>query len=59
MAVPKKKTSKMRGRRRYANWLHKANAQAARAMSLGRSILTERNTGFYYPKSEDDEAEEE
>lgn len=59
MAVPKKKMSKARSRRRYAGWLRKADAQAAKAMSLGRSILTQRNSSFYYPNAAADEADEE
>lgn len=51
MAQPKKKTSKMKSRSRYANWVRKAELQAQRALSLGKSIQTERNTGFYYPKA--------
>jgi large subunit ribosomal protein L32 len=57
MAQPKKKTSKAKSRSRHANWLRKANLQAERAISLGRSILTERATGFYYPKAEEDTEE--
>ncbi len=60
MPVPKKKTSKARSRRRYAVWLGKARLQAQRAMTIGRAILSGRNTGFYYPKtkSEEEEGEE-
>ncbi|NJK62851.1 MAG: 50S ribosomal protein L32 [Synechococcaceae cyanobacterium SM2_3_1] len=57
MAQPKKKTSKAKSRSRHANWLRKANLQAERAMSLGRSILTERAAGFYYPRAEEDTEE--
>lgn len=59
MAVPKKKTSKSRSRKRYATWTHKAVIQAQRAMTIGRSILSGRNTGFYYPKAKSEEEEEE
>ncbi|MEN9203815.1 MAG: 50S ribosomal protein L32 [Thermostichus sp. DG_1_6_bins_120] len=59
MAVPKKKTSKSRSRKRYATWTHKAKLQAQRAMTIGRSILTGRNTGFYYPGAKKEEEEEE
>ncbi len=59
MAVPKKKTSKSRSRMRYATWTRKAKIQAQRAMTIGRSILTGRNTGFYYPNAKKEEDEEE
>lgn len=59
MAQPKKRTSKMRTRSRHANWLRKADLQAQRALSLGRSILTNRNTGFFYPKAATAEEDEE
>jgi large subunit ribosomal protein L32 len=58
MATPKKKTSKSRSRMRYAVWSRKAVLQAQKAMSLGRSILSQRNTGFYYPTEEAEESEE-
>ncbi len=59
MAVPKKKTSKSRSRKRYATWTHKATLQAQRAMTIGRSILTGHNTGFYYPDAKSEEEDEE
>jgi large subunit ribosomal protein L32 len=60
MPVPKKKTSKARSRRRYAVWLAKAKIHAQQAMTIGRAILSGRNTSFYYPKakSEEEEGEE-
>lgn len=58
MAVPKKKTSKARARSRYANWLNKANLHAERALSTGRSLLSQRAEGFYYPKAAETEQEE-
>jgi large subunit ribosomal protein L32 len=56
MAVPKKKTSKSKRDKRKATWKSKANLQAQRALSLGKSILTGRASGFVYPT---DDAEEE
>ncbi|MDX2271469.1 MAG: 50S ribosomal protein L32 [Cyanobacteriota bacterium] len=53
MAAPKKKMSKSRSRMRYAGWVRKANIQAQRALTIGRSILSQNNTGFYYPKAEE------
>jgi large subunit ribosomal protein L32 len=56
MACPKKKTSKSKRDKRRANWKHLGSVQAAKAMSMGKSILTGRAQGFYYPT--DDETEE-
>jgi large subunit ribosomal protein L32 len=56
MACPKKKTSKSKRDKRRANWKHLGSIQAAKAMSMGKSILTGRAQGFYYPT--DDETEE-
>lgn len=58
MAVPKKKTSKTRRDKRRANWKHKAVVEAQKALSLGKSILTGRSTGFIYPTSEEEDDEE-
>ena len=57
MAVPKKKTSKSKRDKRRATWRHKAAIQAQKALSLGKSILSERTT-FIYPQDEVDEEEE-
>ncbi|MEO0853498.1 MAG: 50S ribosomal protein L32 [Cyanobacteria bacterium J06648_11] len=59
MAVPKKKTSKSKRRSRYSNWMRKADLQAQRALSLGKSILSERNTGFYYPTMDEEDSDDE
>ncbi|HEY9814354.1 MAG: 50S ribosomal protein L32 [Synechococcales cyanobacterium K44_A2020_017] len=59
MAVPKKKTSKSKRSMRRATWKRKAEKQAQRALSLGKSILTGRAKGFYYPENADDEDEDE
>ncbi|BAZ42315.1 50S ribosomal protein L32 [Calothrix sp. NIES-4101] len=58
MACPKKKTSKSKRDSRRATWRHKADVQAQKAMSLGKSILTGRSN-FVYPTDEDEEGEEE
>lgn len=56
MAVPKKKTSNAKRDMRRAHWRRKAELQAQRALSIGKSILTGRAKGFVY---EQDETEEE
>ena len=58
VAVPKKKTSKGKRNQRHAIWKAKANIQAAKALSLGKSILSGRAQGFVYPVSEEEESEE-
>jgi large subunit ribosomal protein L32 len=57
MAVPKKKTSKGKRNQRHARWKAKAGEAAAKALSLGKSVLSGRAQGFIYPIAE--EAEEE
>lgn len=57
MAVPKKKTSNAKRDQRKATWKRKANLQAQRALSLGKSILTGRAKGFVYPTEEEGEEE--
>ncbi|MEO0375538.1 MAG: 50S ribosomal protein L32 [Cyanobacteria bacterium P01_A01_bin.17] len=58
MAVPKKKTSNSKRNSRRAHWNRKANLAAQRAMSTGKSILSGRAKGFYYPVKEDEDDEE-
>lgn len=58
MACPKKKTSKSKRDMRKATWKRKADLQAQRALSLGKSILTGRAEGFVYPQANEDEDEE-
>ncbi len=58
MACPKKKTSKSKRNMRKAVWKNKAAVSAQKAISLGKSILTGRNDGFFYP-TEAEETEEE
>lgn len=57
MAAPKKKTSKSKRDMRKATWKRKAQLQAQRALSLGKSILTGRST-FVYPQDEEGDEEE-
>ena len=59
MAVPKKKTSKSKRNIRKAAWKYKATVAAAKALSLGKSILTGNNTGFIYPQPDAQEETEE
>ncbi len=58
MAVPKKKTSKSKRNSRRATWKHKAAIQAQRALSLGKSVLTNQSNSFEYPSDDDEEDEE-
>ncbi len=58
MACPKKKTSKSKRDQRRSHWKRAASFEAQKAMSMGKSILTGRAEGFYYPTADDDEDEE-
>merc|ERR1719160_2153874 len=59
MAVPKSRTSKKKTRQRKANWFAKANIQRERALTLGRSVLSEGEGSFIYnPDEEDDDDDE-
>jgi large subunit ribosomal protein L32 len=57
MAVPKKKTSKSKRDQRRATWRRKAELQAKRALSLGKSVLTGRSSSFVYPTDEEEDEE--
>jgi large subunit ribosomal protein L32 len=57
MAVPKKKTSNSKRNKRKATWKNKAKVAAEKALSLGKSVLTNRSTSFIYPQAEEDEEE--
>jgi large subunit ribosomal protein L32 len=57
MAAPKKKTSKGKRDQRRAHWKKQAEERARKAISMGKSILTGRAKGFYYPPA--DEGDEE
>ena len=59
MAVPKKKTSKGKRNQRHAIWKGKATVAAAKALSIGKSVLTGRAQGFVYPMNESTEDESE
>jgi len=59
MAVPKKKTSKTKRNQRKAHWKNKAAAEAEKALSIGKSILTQRAKGFVYPPDEEESDDEE
>lgn len=48
MAVPKKRTSKTKRKSRFANWTHKADLQAKRALSLAKSVVNSETTSFVY-----------
>jgi large subunit ribosomal protein L32 len=57
MAVPKKKTSKSKRSMRRATWKRQAAVAAEKALSLGKSVLTNRSNSFEYPTDEEDEDE--
>ena len=48
MAVPKKRTSRSRKKMRKSLWLNKTNEMALKALSLAKSILTNRSKSFHY-----------
>ncbi|MEL6776352.1 MAG: 50S ribosomal protein L32 [Cyanobacteria bacterium J06597_16] len=58
MAVPKKKTSKSKRNSRKATWKRKAAIQAQRALSLGKSVLTNQSNSFEYPSDDDEDDDE-
>ncbi|BAQ62672.1 LSU ribosomal protein L32p [Geminocystis sp. NIES-3708] len=58
MAVPKKKTSKSKRNQRRAHWIKKAELQAQKALSLGKSVLTGNSNSFVYITDEEEEGEE-
>jgi large subunit ribosomal protein L32 len=58
MAVPKKKTSNAKRDQRKATWKNKAAIAAEKALSLGKSVLTNRSTSFVYPEAETEDEEE-
>jgi large subunit ribosomal protein L32 len=57
MACPKKKTSNTKRNQRRAHWKRQASHEAQKALSLGKSILTGRASGFVYPTSEEESEE--
>nr|QWW92317.1 ribosomal protein L32 [Rhaphidolejeunea foliicola] len=48
MAVPKKRTSRSKKKIRKSVWLNKTNKMALKALSLAKSILTNRSKSFHY-----------
>ena len=48
MAVPKKRTSKMKKNSRKATWKRKATKEAQNALSLAKSVLQGKTTSFIY-----------
>lgn len=58
MAVPKKKTSKSKRDQRKATWKRKAELQAQKALSLGKSVLTGRSSSFVYSQDEEEDEDE-
>lgn len=54
MACPKKKTSKSKTAMRKAVWKRQAAAEATKAISIGKSILTGNAKGFIYPLAEEE-----
>ena len=55
MAVPKKRKSKSQKNMRKANWKCQARQAAKKALSLGKSVLTQRSHSFVYPSNEEEE----
>ncbi|MEM9163839.1 MAG: 50S ribosomal protein L32 [Cyanobacteria bacterium P01_F01_bin.4] len=58
MAVPKKRTSKSKRSMRRATWKRKAALAAEQALSLGKSVLTNRSNSFEYPSDDDEDDDE-
>lgn len=48
MAVPKKRTSRSKKKIRKSLWLTKTKEMALKAVSLAKSILTNRSKSFHY-----------
>jgi large subunit ribosomal protein L32 len=58
MAVPKKRTSKMKRNSRKANWKRKGYHAAQKSLSLAKSILKGKPTSFIYSLDSLDTTEE-
>ncbi len=43
---------------RKANWKRQARLEAKKALSLGKSVLTQRSHSFVYPGNEEEEEED-
>ncbi len=52
MACPKKKTSESKRDHRRAHWRKQAEKEAAKALSLGKSILSGKSNSFVFPTEE-------
>ena len=57
MAVPKKRTSRIRKNKRKAVWKQKGRVAAEKALSLAKSVLKNRKTSFVYEDKEDNNEE--
>nr|YP_009496744.1 ribosomal protein L32 [Entomoneis sp.]AWT39456.1 ribosomal protein L32 [Entomoneis sp.] len=55
MAVPKKRTSKMKRNSRKANWKRKSYFAAQKSLSLAKSMLRGKPTSFVYSLDVDEE----
>nr|YP_009294513.1 ribosomal protein L32 [Asparagopsis taxiformis]AOM65996.1 ribosomal protein L32 [Asparagopsis taxiformis] len=53
MAVPKKRTSKSKSKSRKANWKRQAYLSSQKALSLAKSILTDKASSFIYLSNEE------
>nr|YP_009057894.1 ribosomal protein L32 [Nephroselmis astigmatica]AID67719.1 ribosomal protein L32 [Nephroselmis astigmatica] len=58
MAVPKKRTSKMKKNIRKSTWKRQANQEALKAFSLAKSLLSGNSTGFIYQIDKPDNSKE-
>ena len=59
MAVPKKRTSKMKRNSRKANWKRKGYHAAQKSLSLAKSMLKGKTTSFIYSIETETETTEE
>ena len=57
MAVPKKRTSKSKKNMRKANWKSQARLAANKALSIGKSVLSQSSHSFVHPGNEEEEEE--
>ena len=58
MAVPKRRQSNSQSKIRTIHWRRKARDAARIALSLGKSLITRKAKGFYYPPAPLDTDEE-
>lgn len=57
MAVPKKRTSKMKRNKRKATWKRKSYFAAQKSLSLAKSMLRGKPTSFVYSLDVDEDEE--